>query len=133
MEMLSRLFGPRRRKNQEEIAARAAQIIGHVLFDVGVDRFFNGTVQLDRQFRLRFYAAPPHASSETLVSIAVHELDEARMFRHHVAGTRLDSAAVGRHTPFLADGLMREMRARSPALRALPAARSSKAWPLVAG
>lgn len=133
MEMLSRLFGPRRRKNQEEIAARAAQVIVHVLFDVGVDRFLNGTVQLDRQFRLRFYAVPPHASPETLVSIAVHELDEARVFSNHVAGTRLDAAVLGRHAPFLADGLMRELRARSPALCALPASRSRKPVPTLAG
>ena len=131
MEMLSRWFGPRRRKNQEEIAGRAAQIVVQVLFDVGIDRFLNGTVQLDRQFRLHFYAVPPHATRDTLASIPVRELDEARVFHTHVAGTGLglDSATVGRHAPFLADGLMREMRARSPALCALPASRSGKTVP----
>ena len=131
MEMLSRLFGPRRRKNQEEIAGRAVQIIVQVLFDVGVDRFLNGTVRLDRQFRLRFYAVPPHACTNTLASIAVHELDEARVFRAHIAGAGagLDAAAMGRHAPVLADGRMREMRARSPALCALPVSRSRKAVP----
>ena len=129
MEMLSRLFGPRRRKNQEEIAGRAAQIVVQVLFDVGVDRFLNGTVQLDRQFRLRFYAVPPHACADTLASLPLLELSEARVFRAHVRGGGLDAATVGRHAPFLVDGMMRELRARSPALSALPASRNRKPVP----
>lgn len=131
MEMLSRLFGPRRRKNQEEIAGRAAHIVVQVLFDVGADRFLNGSIRLDRQFRLRFYAVPPDASLDTLATLSLVELDEACVFRAQVQGAQLDAATVGRHVPFLVDGLMRELRARSPALRALPAARSRKpvaAW-----
>ena len=61
--MLTRLFVPRRRKNQQEVAGRAAEVIQQVLFDVGVDRFLNGTVLLDPQFRLRFFSA---ASSSPL-------------------------------------------------------------------
>lgn len=133
MEMLSRLFGPRRRKNQEEIAGRAAQIVVQVLFDVGADRFLNGSIRLDRQFRLRFYAAPPQASFDTLAMLPVRELDEAHVFRAHVQGAGLDAATVGRHAPFLVDGLMRELRARSPALCALPASRDAKAAPSHAG
>lgn len=123
MEILSRLFEPRRRKNQEEIASRAAQIVVQVLFDVGADRFLNGSIRLDRQFRLRFYAAPPLASPDILATLPVFELSEAHVFRAHVQGARLDAATVGRHTPFLVDGLMRELRARAPALCALPASR----------
>ncbi len=126
MDIFSRLLGPRRRKNQEEIAGRAARIVVQVLFDVGVDRFLNGSIQLDRQFRLRFYAAPPQASSDTLAALPLAELDEARVFRAHMQGAGLDSATAVRHAPFLVDGLMRELRARSPALCALPAARSRK-------
>lgn len=133
MEMLSRLFGPLRRRNQEEIAGRAAQIVVQVLFDVGADRFLNGSIQLDRQFRLRFYAVPPQACLDALATLPVLELSEAHVFRAHVQGAGIDAATVGRHAPFLVDGLMRELRARSPALRALPASRASKAAPRYAG
>ena len=81
MQMLFRLFGPRRRKNQEEIAGRAAEVIVHVLFDVGLDRFLAGTMLLDREFRVRFYAVAPQRSPAILASVAVCELVEAQAFR----------------------------------------------------
>ena len=123
MHMLFRLFGPRRRKNRQEIAGRAAEVIVHVLFDVGLDRFLAGTVLLDSQFRLHFYAMPPQASSAVLASVAVADLAEARVFRAHVAQAGIDTPTLARHTGIMADALMRELCARSPALRALPAVR----------
>ncbi|MCC2955267.1 hypothetical protein LK542_06520 [Massilia sp. IC2-477] len=126
MHMLFRLFGPRRRKNQEEIASRAAEVIAQVLFDVGLDRFLAGTVLLDRQFRLHFYAAPPVSSRSVLAAIAMHELDEARVFRSHVLGAGIDAPTLACHTRIMADGIMRELRARSPALCALPATRRER-------
>lgn len=91
MQMLFRLFGPRRRKNQEDIAARAAEVIVHVLFDVGLDRFLAGTILLDRQFRLRFYAMAPQPSPAILACIAVRELDEAQVFRAQVLEAGIDA------------------------------------------
>lgn len=123
MQMLFRLFGPRRRKNQEEIAGRAAEVIVQVLFDVGLDRFMAGTMLLDRAFRLRFYAVPPPPSAAVLCSVAVHELAEARVFRARVHGAGMDGPTLAIHARIMAEGIMRELRARSPALCALPAAR----------
>ena len=125
--MLTRLFVPRRRKNQQEVAGRAAEVIQQVLFDVGVDRFLNGTVLLDPQFRLRFYSAAPPAWPEGAVLIAISELPEAPILRACAGDAALDAAAVRRHTPLLADGLMRALLARSPGLRALPALRAAPA------
>lgn len=125
MHMLFRLFGPRRRKNQEEIAARAAEVIVHVLYDVGLDRFLSGTVLLDRDFRLHFYAVAP-MSGAVLASVAVVELDEARAFTAQVQQAGIDGPALARHAAVMADGIMRELRAQSPALRALPATRQGR-------
>ncbi|QOY96241.1 hypothetical protein IM543_10695 [Massilia sp. UMI-21] len=123
MQMSFRLFGPRRRKNQQELAGRAAEVIVHVLFDVGLDRFMAGTMLLDRDFRLRFYAVPPPSSPALLASVALHELEEARVFRARVLGAGIDAPTLAVHARIMADGVMRELRARSPALRALPALR----------
>lgn len=125
--MLSRLFAPRRRKNQEEIAGRAAEVVLHVLFDVGVDRFLNGTVVLDKQFRVRFYSILPPPSRELLTAVAVRELPEARALRDHALDAGLDAATVARYTPVLSDALMGALLARSPELRALPLRRLARA------
>ena len=127
MALLTRLFAPRRRKNQQEIAGRAAEVIDHVIFDVGVDRFVNGTLLLDKEFRLRFYGVAPASDRDVLASIAVRELEEARAFRALVNEATVDTATLNLHTDRLVLGLMRELRARSPALRALPSQRQRNA------
>lgn len=126
MQMLFRLFGPRRRKNQEEIAARAAEVIAHVLFDVGLDRFLAGCILLDRQFRLRFYAVAPPPSPDILASVAVHDLDEVTRFRSQVLASGIDAPTLATHTRLMADGMLRALRSQSPALRALPATRFAR-------
>lgn len=121
VELLSRLFAPRRRKNQQEVAGRAAEVLRQVLFDIGVDRFLNGTVLLDRQFRLRFFSNAPPLHPGVVARIAMRDLPEAVMLRAYVGSAGLDAATVARHAPFLTDGLMRELLACSSELRALPA------------
>lgn len=132
MEILSRLFlplrflplrMPRRRKNQEEVAGRAFDVVNQVLFDVGVDRFLNGCMLLDRQFRLRFFSAPPaltRDAREALAAVDLRELAEAAALRASMADFVLDGQALARQARLVADGLMRELLARSPELRALP-------------
>lgn len=123
MHNLFRLFKPRRRMNQEEIAGRAAEIFVQVLFDVGVDRFVGGTVLLDRKFRLSFYTVPPRTGGHILSSIPVADLPGARTFHVHMRELGLEAPAVLLHIRMLVEDLMQELRARSPALRALPMAR----------
>ena len=126
MHMLFRLFGPRRRKTQEDIAGRAAEVIAQVLFDVGLDRFLAGSMVLDSQFRLHFYASPPRLSSTVLASVAVHELEEARVFRTHVMERGIDTPTLETHTRIMADSMMRALRLQSSALAALPAVRTER-------
>jgi hypothetical protein len=120
MALLAGLFASRRRKNQHQIACRAAQVIDHVLFDVGVDTFVNGTLLLDKDFRLRFFGGTRAACSGAIASVAVAQLAEARVLRELVDDVVLDSTMLDLHTGCLVRGLMRELNAQSPALRALP-------------
>lgn len=129
MLLFSRLFAPRRRKNQEDVAGRAAEVIAQVLFDVGIDRFLNGSMLLDRQFRPRFYAVPPGAQRDVVATIAMRDLAEAHLLRSAVCGAALDAVTAARHARGLSDALMREMLACSPELRALPARRVEQAQP----
>jgi hypothetical protein len=117
--MLARLLAARPRKNQQQIAGRAADVIGHVLFDIGVDRFVNGTIMLDKRFRLRFFAGEPVRGPDIIATVALRELAEARVFH----SLRADSAGAGVpldvHIGCVVRGLMRELNAQSPRLRAL--------------
>lgn len=129
MLLFSRLFAPRRRKNQEDVAGRAAEVIAQVLFDVGIDRFLNGSMLLDRQFRPRFFAVPPGAGRDVVARVAMRDLAEAQLLRACVRDAALDATTVARHARSLSDGLMREMLACSPELRALPARRIEEPQP----
>lgn len=120
MALLTRLFSMKPKKNQQQIAGRAAAVIDHVIFDVGVDRFVNGTLLLDRKFRLRFFGGTPAPRHGIIAAVPVAELAEARVFRQMVEDVAHGSAAMDLHTGCLVHGLMRELRERSPALRALP-------------
>jgi hypothetical protein len=120
MAVLTRLFASRRRKNQQQIACRAAQVIDHVLFDVGVDSFFNGTLLLDKHFRLRFFGGAPQSGPDVLASVPVRELAEARAFRALVDEAAGADGPFDLHIGGVVDGLMRELNAQCAQLRALP-------------
>ncbi len=123
MALLLRLFGPRRRKTLDDVADRAAEVVVQVLYDVGVDRFLDGSVLLDRRFRVVFYAMPPIESPIFQARVAVRELPAACRFRDAVACQGFD-AALDRHVPGVVDDLMRSLCERAPALRGLPHKRS---------
>jgi hypothetical protein len=120
MAMLRHLFSPKNKKNQQQIAGRAAAVIDRVIFDVGVDRFVNGTLLLDKKLRLRFFGGRPAPGLEAIAAVPVSELAEARVFRAMVEDVAIDSATLNLHTGCLVHGLMRELRARSEVVRALP-------------
>jgi hypothetical protein len=121
MALLTRLFLPKQQKNQQQIATRAAAVIDHVIFDVGVENFVNGTLLLDKKFRLRFFGGTPAPDPDVIARVAVSELAEARVFRTMVDEATLDAATLNLHTGCIVRGLMRELRAQSAALRELPA------------
>lgn len=121
MGLLARLFAPKRQKNQQQVACRAAAVIDHVIFDVGVDNFVNGTLLLDKRFRVRFFGGGrPIPEPDIIARVAVGELAEARAFRAMVDDAALDPATLNLHTGRIVGALMRELREQSAALRALP-------------
>lgn len=129
MLSLSRLFAPRRRKNQEDVAGRATEVIAKVLSDIGIDRFLNGSLLLDHQFRPRFFAVLPTATHEFVATVAVRDLAEAHALRAYVHDAALDAATAACHARLVSAGLMRQMLACSPELRALPARRVAELEP----
>ena len=123
MALFLQLFRPRRRKTQDDVAGRAAEVVVQVLYDVGVDRFLAGSMLLDRRFRVCFYAVPPIDSPIFLARVPVGELAQARAFAAAAERAGFD-AALDRHVPALVEDLMRALRERAPGLAALPLDRS---------
>jgi hypothetical protein len=120
MAILARLFAVRHRKNQQQIAGRATDVIGHVLFDIGVDRLVNGTIMLDKRFRLRFFGGTPSRGPDIIATVALRELAEARVFHSLDVDTAVAGAPLEVHIGYVVRGLMRELNAQSAQLRALP-------------
>ncbi|TFW27944.1 hypothetical protein [Massilia horti] len=119
MAFLTGLLASRRKKSRERLVRRAAEVIEHVLLDIGVDRFVNGTLLLDKKLRLHFFAMEPAHGPEIIASVPVCQLAEARMLRRLVDDVAQDTAPPNLHTGYLVQGLMREFKAQSPAVSRL--------------
>jgi hypothetical protein len=131
MALLKRLLAPRRPRNQQPMAGRAAQVIEKVICDVGIDTLVHGTLLLDSQFRPRFVGLMALPRTGVVVaSVAVGQVPEVTLFRAQVGAALRDRAAPGPLLPArlalelpvgsLVTGRMREFKAQSPAFRALP-------------
>lgn len=119
MAWIAQLFIPRRRKNRRELADRAAEVVQHVLFDVGVDRFLNGTLLVDRRYRVRFFSGNvPGGGALAAVPVAV--LPRARTLRAHAAQLPLSAGLPQAVVAPLVEELMAALLAQSALLRALP-------------
>jgi hypothetical protein len=118
--MLRRLLASRRRKNQQQIAGRTAEVVRHVLFEVGPDRFVNGTILLDRRFRVRFFSGTPSGGPDIIGAVVLGELHEARVLRRLLFDSAAARVPLEVHIDCVVGGLMRELNAQSDRLRALP-------------
>ena len=117
MSFMTRLFAPSAMHSQQEVAERAARVIDHVIFDLGVERLVQGTVALDARLRPHFFSAEPREVSEVLARVPLARLAESSVFDPRTAG----AGAPGEPVAVLVEGLLREFRAQSPRFRALPA------------
>jgi hypothetical protein len=117
----AQLLIPQRRKNLHDLEGRTAQVIAQVLFDIGVDRFLNGTMLVDRRLRVRFVSAAPDGVA---VHASVHPgaLAQAQSLRGDSAGM-LASPPHAQQVERVVEALMAAFLAQSPVLRALPARR----------
>ena len=119
MAWIVQLFVPRRRKNRRELADRAAEVVRHVLFDVGVDRFLNGTLMVDRRFRVRFFSGNVPGGG-ALAAVPVDALPRARALRANAAQLSLLAGLPQAAVALLVEELMVALLAQSALLRALP-------------
>jgi hypothetical protein len=102
-------------RSQQAVAARAAEVIDQVIFDMGVPRLVQGTVRLDPGFRPRFHSSALAPARHALASVPLAGLPEAAPLRAFSG----DPAALEPHTAALVAALLREFRAQSPRFRAL--------------
>jgi hypothetical protein len=122
MRLFTSLFSRQPRKNQGQIAGRAAAVIDHVIYDVGIDALINGTFVLDKSFRLRFIGGRTVRGDDILATVLIGQLQEADIFRALGNSVAIDVTTLKTHIDCLVFGVMRELRVQSAALRALPEA-----------
>ena len=119
MTWIAQLLIPRRRKNQHEIAGRAAEVIAQVLADIGIDRFLNGTLLVDHQFRVRFISCAGIVGG-VHAAVRADTLAQAHVLRGKEGKLLLAAQALQHQILRLVEELMAAMLAQSAALRALP-------------
>jgi len=122
MAWIARLLIPRRRKNRRELADRAVEVVRHVLFDIGIERFLDGTMLVDRQYRVRFVSGDPPGGG-TLAAVPVATLRRAHALQAGVPRLPALAAFHQHDVALLVDELMAALLAQSASLRALPAHR----------
>ena len=113
------MFAARTMHSRRQVGERAAQVVDRVIFDMGVDRFVQGTFRLDRHCRPHFSSAHV-APGRDGVAVALAHLAECAALTA-AAGRDSDPQALRAHTDAVVAGLLREFEARSPRFRALPA------------
>jgi len=120
MGWIARWFTARRgrraaMRSQQAVAARAAEVIERVIFDMGAPRLVQGTVRLDPGFRPCFDSSMPATTRHALASVQLAALPEAAPLSRFDD----DPAALASHTSTLVAALLREFRSQSPRFRAL--------------
>jgi hypothetical protein len=118
MGFMTRMFAVRAMHSQRDVRERVAQVIDRVIFDLGVDRFVQGTFRLDRHCRPRFSSAAVEPDRDG-VAVDLARLAECVALRA-VARRDADAQVMHLYTAAVVDSLLREFRAGSARFRALP-------------
>lgn len=119
MAWIVQLFIPRRRRNRRELADRAGEVIRQVLFDIGIDRFLNGTLLVDRDYRVRFFSGNVPGGG-ALAAVPVAALQRARALQASAERLPLLSGLPQPVLALLVEEWMAALLAQSALLRALP-------------
>jgi hypothetical protein len=121
MGLLERLFGRKQKIiSQAHVVRRAAAVIDHVIYDVGIDTLVGGTFVLDKTFRLRFSGVPIVRRRGVIASVQVSDMAEAALLREIGMAAPPDVAILKAHSACLAHAVVRALGSQSPAFRALP-------------
>ena len=120
MTLFAQLLIPSHRKNLRDLESRTAQVVAQVLFDMGIDRFLDGTMLVDRRLRVRFVSSAPDGMA---LHAAVHprSLAQAHALRGEYAAGEPAGPPLRHQVERVAGELMAAFLAQSSALRALPA------------
>jgi hypothetical protein len=118
MGFMTRMFAERAMHSQRDVRERAMQVIDRVIFDLGVDRFVQGTFRLDRRCRPRFSSTAVDPGRDG-VAVALAQLAECVALKA-AARSDADAQAMRTCTAAVVDGLLREFSAGSARFRALP-------------
>ncbi|HEU4373193.1 MAG TPA: hypothetical protein VFS02_06880 [Telluria sp.] len=105
---------------QGHVTRRAAAVIDRVIYDVGIETLVGGTFTLDKRFRLQFIGVPARRWRGVIATVQVSEVAEADLFRELNKQSPVDMAEVKERSACLAQAVVRELRVRSKAFRALP-------------
>lgn len=115
--LLTRLLAAPGMTTQHGVAERAARVIDKVIFDMGVDRLLQGTIQLDWRLRPCFHGCPDGAARAPLATVALAGLAEAAALG---AAAHAGGESLHPYTNAIVEALVREFRAQSPSFRMLP-------------
>ena len=108
-----------RRTSRQALAGRAAEVITKVLFDMGIDRFLDGTLLVDHALRLRFVSCASNVKG-VHAAVRADTLNGAHVLRR-VQTDAGWTAPPGRHeVERIVDELMARLLSQSTELRALP-------------
>jgi len=119
MAWIAQLLIPRRRKNRRELADRAVEVVRHVLFDMGIERFLHGTMLVDRQYRMRFVSGNLPGGA-ALAAVPVSTLAGAHALQANVPQLPALAAFHQHDVGLLVEELMVALLAQSALLRDLP-------------
>lgn len=115
--LVTRLLAAPGMTSQRQVAARAARVIDKVIFDIGVDRLLQGTIELDWRLRPCFHGCTRAAPRAPLALVSLGGLSEAAALG---AAFHADAPVLHPYTAAVVAALLREFRAQSPRFCSLP-------------
>ena len=122
MQLLRSSIFPHRRKSRQALTERAAEVVTKVLFDMGIDRFLDGSLLVDHALRLRFVSCALNVKSASVYAavraaslVQAHALRKAQADAGWAAPPRRDQVER------IVDELMAKRLSQSAELRALSA------------
>jgi hypothetical protein len=111
-----------RRKSRQALTERAAEVITKVLFDMGIDRFLDGSLLVDHALRLRFVSCAANVTDGNVyAAVRAASLVQAQALRQAQADAGWAAPPRRDQVERIVDELMAKLLSQSAQLRALPA------------
>ncbi|MBD8531206.1 MULTISPECIES: hypothetical protein [unclassified Massilia] len=122
MQLLRSSYFLYRRKSRQALSRRAAEVITKVLFDMGIDRFLDGSLLVDHGLRLRFVSRASNVQDASVyAAVRAASLVQAHALRQAQADAGWAAPPRREQVERIVDELMAKLLSQSAELRALPA------------